>query len=318
MIAASLGKGRYGNLLTALENLDYKSRGKTLLKPNLVASGLAAAHIDAVRAALDALDIDVIAEGSSVDTSQLYKSLGYTALAGEYGVELVDINEGEDWGEIEFLNIQGGVSKVRVSKFMDYDVVSLTLPKTHDHAIVTLTIKNMIGFLHPGDRSKVHGYAAAFGKLMGVRPLRVMASHMSRIKALRRFYTVTDVEEGRYIKGARVIHRNIATLAKHVNPKLGLIDGFLGMQGRGPIAGEPVSWDMAMAGPPLECDAYCASRMGFRPRDVGYLHYLGAPEPEEVEVTGDVIPKRKFLPHPKIELQMMWRVPTLTTSGNFK
>jgi uncharacterized protein (DUF362 family) len=307
MIATSSGRGRYGNVFEALKQLNPKIRGKTLLKPNLVASGLAATQGEAVKAVLDSLSIDVIAEGSSVDTTQLYRSLGYTKLAREYGVELVDLNESEEWEEIDFLSIHGETVKVRVSRYARrYSVVSLTLPKTHDHAILTLSIKNMVGFLHPGDRSWVHGYKATLSRLMEVKPLRVLGSHLSRLKPLRRYLTVTDVEEERYVKGARVIHKNIATLAGHVKPELGVVDGFLGMQGRGPIAGEPLPWNIAIAGPPLECDVYCASKMGFDPAEVGYLHYLRAPALEEIEVIGD-IPGKRFLPHPKIELQMRWR-----------
>lgn len=307
MIAASVGRGRYGNILEALKQLNPEIKGRVLLKPNLVAAGLAATQGEAVKAVLDSLGIDVIAEGSSVDTMQLYRSLGYTKLAKEYGVELVDLNEGDDWEEIDFLSIHGEPVKVRVSRYARrYRVVSLTLPKTHDHAILTLSVKNMVGFLHPRDRSRVHGYSSPLSKLMGIKPLRQLGSHLSRFKPLRRYLTVTDIEDEKYIRGAKVIHRNIAALAKHVNPELGVIDGFLGMQGRGPIAGEPLPWDMAVAGPPLECDAYCASKMGFNPAGVGYLHYLGAPAPEEIRVIGE-IPAKRFLPHPKIELQMKWR-----------
>lgn len=307
MIAASVGRGRYRNIHNALEKLDLKLGGKVLLKPNLVTGGLAATQAEAVNAVLDSLSIDVIAEGSSVDTSQLYRSLGYATLAREYGVELIDLNESEGWEEIDFLSIDGEAVKVRVSRYARRcSVVSLTLPKTHDHAIVTLSMKNMVGFLHPEDRARVHGYSSSFGKLMRVKSLRWLGSHLLKLKSLRRYFTVTDVEDEKYIKGARVIHRNIATLSKHVNPKLGIIDGFLGMQERGPIAGEALSWDIAIAGVPLECDVYCAHKMGFDPGDVGYLHYLQAPSLDEIKVKGEHIPAKKFLPHPKIELQMKW------------
>ncbi|MDI6820434.1 MAG: DUF362 domain-containing protein [Candidatus Hodarchaeaceae archaeon] len=73
-------------------------------------------------------------------------------------------------------------------------------------------------------------------------------------------------------------------------PKLGIIDGFVGMQGEGPIGGEPVEWNMAIAGNPIECDVFCAHKMGFDPTDVGYLHYLRAPGIDEIKVVGDEIP----------------------------
>lgn len=307
MIFTSRGLGRYENLRTVLQNVELRSRGKTLLKPNLVAGGAAATHPEALRAVLDSLDVDIIAEGSAVDTKELYSSLGYKKIAKEHGVELIDLNEGDEWEKIEFLDINKKPRKVRVSNYASYDVISLTLPKTHDHAIVTLTLKNMLGFVHPEDRSLVHGYASSFGKVMRIKPLRKIASCFSRFKILRRLYSSTEVEEEKYVKGARVIHKNIAALAKYVKPKLGVIDGYTGMEGNGPIGGDAFVWNIAIAGEPLECDIYCAHLMGFDAKEIGYLHYLSAPSFEEIKVAGDAVERRKFEPHFKINMQMMWR-----------
>lgn len=307
MIFTSTGLGRYENLRAVLQNVELRSKGKTLLKPNLVAGGAAATHPEALRAVLDSLDVDIIAEGSAVDTKELYSSLGYKKIARDYGAELIDLNECDEWGEIEFLDIDKRTKKVRVSNYASYDVISLTLPKTHDHAIVTLTLKNMLGFVHPEDRSLVHGYASGFGKVMGIKVLRKVASHLSKFKMLRRLYSSTEVAEERYVKGAKVIHRNIAALASFVKPVLGVVDGYLGMEGNGPIAGRTFEWNITIAGAPIECDVYCAYLMGFDPREIGYLYYLNAPRLEEIKVAGDAIQRRKFEPHFKISLQMMWR-----------
>jgi len=295
MIFTSKALGRYENLRAVLQQVQWRSRGRTLLKPNLVAGGSAATHPEALRAVLDSLDVDIIAEGSAVDTRELYSSLGYKKLARDYGVELIDLNESRGWEEIEFLDIEKKPKKVRVSNYASYDVISLTLPKTHDHAVVTLTLKNVLGFVHPEDRPLVHGYAAAFGKVF------------SRVKILRRLYSSTEVKEEKYIKGAKVIHKNIAALVKYVKPKLGVIDGYVGMEGNGPIAGGTFEWNVAIAGEPLECDVYSAHLMGFDPKEIGYLHYLNAPPLEEIKITGSAIERKKFVPHFKISLQMMWR-----------
>lgn len=307
MIFTSRGLGRYGNIKAVLQHAEWHSRGRSLLKPNLVAGGAAATHPEALRAVLDSLDVDIIAEGSAVDTKELYSSIGYKKIARDYGAELIDLNEGDEWEEIEFLDINEKTMKVRVSKYAGYDVISLTLPKTHDHAIVTLTLKNMLGFVHPEDRSVVHGYSSRFGKAMGIKPLRKIASCFSRFKILRRLYSSTEVEKEKYVKGAKVIHKNIAAIAKYVKPKLGVIDGYLGMEGNGPIAGSTFEWNIATAGEPLECDAYCAHLMGFDAGEIGYLHYLNAPPLEKIKIAGDAIERRKFEPHFKIDMQMMWR-----------
>ncbi|TEU15129.1 MAG: hypothetical protein E3I12_00795, partial [Hadesarchaea archaeon] len=108
MIATSIGLGRYQNIVKALRGIKAKPKGKLLLKPNLVAGGLAASHIDAVRAALDSLDIACVAEGSGVGTDELYSMLGYRRLAQEHGVELVNLNRTDEWsGIVDFELIDG-------------------------------------------------------------------------------------------------------------------------------------------------------------------------------------------------------------------
>jgi uncharacterized protein (DUF362 family) len=309
MIATSSGLGRYKNIVSALSKLGPKIGGNALLKPNLVAGGLAATHVDAVRAVLDSLDIKVIAEGSGVDTSKLYSILGYHKLAHEYGVDLVDLNQTSEWDRtVKFETIDGRKTNIRVSDYARrYEIVSLALPKTHDHAIVTLTIKNMLGFVHPEDKSLVHGYVANFGKLMKIPPFRKIASLFSGVKSLSRMYSSTEVEQTQFVFGAKIIHKNIAALINFAKPKLGVIDGFVGMQGDGPVGGEKVEWNIAIAGNPIECDVYCAHKMGFDPADVGYLVHLAAPRVSDIQITGDDVPKKRFKPHRKYELQLMWK-----------
>jgi len=309
MITTSIGLGRYQNIVKALRGLKAKPKGKLLLKPNLVAGGLAASHIDAVRAVLDSLDITCIAEGSGVGTDELYSMLGYRMVAREHGVELVDLNRTDEWGgTVDFELIDGRKVEVRVSDYAKrYDIISLALPKTHDHAIVTLTLKNMLGFVHPEDRGLVHGYSAPFGRTMRVALLRKIASYFSKYKRLSRLYSSTEVEEAKYVLGAKMVHKNIAALLKLVMPQLGIIDGFVGMHGDGPVGGEPLEWNIAIAGDPLECDVYCAHRMGFDPMNVGYLRHVEAPNVEKIKLFGNEIPTKKFKPHRKYDLQLMWK-----------
>ena len=309
MIATSVGLGRYQNIAMALQRLKEKPRGKLLLKPNLVAGGLAASHIDAVKAVLDNLDIGLIAEGSGVDTNELYSMLGYRRLAREYGVELVDINRTGDWqSAVEFELIDGRKTKVRVSDYAKrYNIVSLTLPKTHDHAIVTLTLKNMLGFVHPEDKGLVHGYSATFGRVIGSALIRRLASRLSKFKRLSRLYSSTEVEQTKYVLGTKVIHKNIVALLRFAAPKLGIVDGFVGMQGDGPVGGEPLEWNVAVAGEPSECDVFCAHKMGFDPANIGYLHHFKAQSVDDIQVIGDKIMVKKFKPHRKFHLQLMWK-----------
>lgn len=309
MIATSSGLGRHKNIAEAVKKLDARPKGRLLLKPNLVAGGLAATHADAIRAVLENLDITCIAEGSTLDTEELYSMLGYRKLARDYGVELVDLNQTEEWNSrFRFRLIDGSEFWVRVSDYARrYEIVSLTLPKTHDHAIVTLTLKNLLGLVHPDDRILVHGYTLTVPKILKLAPLKKVASRFSTLMPIGRFYSATEVERAKYVLGAKAVHKNIASLAKFIAPKLGIIDGFVGMQGDGPVSGEPLEWNVAIAGEPIECDVYCAHKMGFDPAGIGYLHYLKAPSVDEIKVSGEGIPAKEFKPHSKYELQLLWK-----------
>ena len=86
---------------------------------------------------------------------------------------------------------------------------------------------------------------------------------------------VTAPEKQKIHQGAKAINLNIAKLAKHCMPSLGLIDGFEGMEGDGPTDGAPVRLGVASASlHPVSLDAVMAWIMGFDPLDIGYLHHL--------------------------------------------
>lgn len=75
-------------------------------------------------------------------------------------------------------------------------------------------------------------------------------------------------------QGVPIINLNLAMVAPHVWPHLAVIDGWRGMEGEGPSAGEPVEWGAALAGTdPLAVDTLTTELMGFDPEDVGYLQY---------------------------------------------
>jgi len=64
-------------------------------------------------------------------------------------------------------------------------------------------------------------------------------------------------------------------LAKAYPPQLGIIDGYLGMDGDGPVTGDPVEWGVAIASTdPVAADCLAAQLMGLHITDIGYLWYL--------------------------------------------
>ncbi len=118
-------------------------------------------------------------------------------------------------------------------------------------------------------------------------------------------------------QGYKAINLSLAYLATRLMPKLALVDGYVGMEGNGPIGGTPIKLGLALGGRnPLTVDAATAVLMGFDPRDIGYLNYLsewgyGRIDPEEIKVVGveDWLRYRKrFKPHSTYRYQLNWRL----------
>jgi uncharacterized protein (DUF362 family) len=136
-----------------------------LVKPNMVSPdiSLTATPVDAVRATLDFLqDLGVnnfiVGEGSAVtgDTMGGFERFGYLPLQDSYDIEFRDLNKDEPV-EFEALDANFEPIKIRLAKsyFTSY-VVSVSRMKTHNNAVVTLSIKNCaIGSILNPDRHTV-------------------------------------------------------------------------------------------------------------------------------------------------------------------
>ncbi|MGY4706495.1 DUF362 domain-containing protein [Candidatus Bipolaricaulota sp. J31] len=124
-------------------------------------------------------------------------------------------------------------------------------------------------------------------------------------------------DKGRIHQGYPAINLNLAYLGKWLRPHLGVIDGFVGMEGDGPTAGEEVPHRVALAGTdPLAVDAVATYLMGFDPGEVGYLVHaqalgLGTADLEDIEVhlrgaerLEDLV--RKYRPHRTYPEQRHW------------
>ncbi|MBW1774598.1 MAG: DUF362 domain-containing protein [Deltaproteobacteria bacterium] len=74
-----------------------------------------------------------------------------------------------------------------------------------------------------------------------------------------------------------------------------VVDGIWGMEGNGPISGEPVPMDLIVAGAdPVAVDAVCTAIMGFDPRNIGHIteaarNGLGVADLDKILVEGDPI-----------------------------
>lgn len=289
-VALVRGKNRYHNITEALRLIedDIHPRGKILIKPNFTSTTrqLAATHRDAVRAVLDFLRERTsapitIAEGSGMgDTFEGYRNFGYLDLVDQYGVRLVDLNR-DEWVKVKLYDQHLRPLWLRVARTVadsDYRISVCPL-KTHDFVVVTLSLKNMlVGSLIRDERGS---------------------------------------DKAAIHQGYGPMNLNLYELAKLIPPHLSVIDGFIGMEGAGPISGDPVEMGVAITSTDfLAADTVGAKIMGFDIDQIGYLHYcklggLGVGDLEQMEIVGENPEgcSRSFKPHPDFQQQLRWHLP---------
>jgi uncharacterized protein (DUF362 family) len=248
---------------------------RVLIKPNMCVSKnpLAVTHPDAVRAVLEFLrprhnKTILIAESGVLNTREGYKNNGYLSLEREYGVKLVDLNEGPSEYWYVFGKEQNPQPVRLVSPFLDPNayIISLAPMKTHDCVLVTLSLKNVLmaaplNDYRKSDKGFLHGPAPA----------------------------VNDI-----------LHFNLFHLAHRVYPDLAVVDGFEAMEGNGPAWGTPFAARVALAGTdPLAVDVTATRVMGFDPKSVLYLSAmadagLGQGSPDRIRMTGTPLEQCRY------------------------
>lgn len=331
-VALVKGDDRYGNIAHALDliadQVDLRGKERILIKPNFVATDipLAATHVDAVRAVLDFLRprtsaVITIGEGAALgDTFEGYRRYGYTDLAKDYNVNLVDLNRGE-WVEAPVYDSSFKDMHLRVSKtVVESDLrISVGPPKTHDTVIVTLSLKNMVmGSLIRDQRDGGEsGPVIQFVKQMNALvPDQLKNSTFMATLKTSVMRGMMHSDKAAMHMGYQVMNLNLYRLAAHVYPHLAVIDGFVGMEGRGPTRGDPVDLRCAIVSADfLAADTIATALMGYDVDEVGYLHYckvkgLGIGDPQKITVVGNTVAecRHPFRPPPSIADQRKWEV----------
>ena len=231
-----------------------EGKKKILIKPNFVATNreLSATHVDAVRGILDFLKPHcrqpiTIGEStaSRAGTFDGYSNYGYLPLETEYGVKLVDLNKQPCVYRYVFGKGHKPTPIRIITTFLDPDtyVISAARMKTHDRAVTTLSLKNVL-----------------------------LAAPLNDYKTNDKWLTHSEYN----FSPKALIHFNMFHLAQEIYPDLGVIDGFVAMEGNGPVGGTPVDARVALASlDPLALDVLATKLMGFDPSKILYLTSLG-------------------------------------------
>lgn len=342
LVSLVKGEDRFSNISSALElikrDLDIiNGKKKILIKPNLLSSDDPRGNTDVetVRSIIRFLANNhanfvekeiVIFEGSAgafyggATTREVFEKFGYPDLEREFNnVRLECIEDFSEYVPVQICTL-GGAATIGIVRHVveDFDYrISVNLPKTHNYAVATLGIKNMVGVIKQCDKSMIHGLKAAVSNGNGSKTLfdyvPTWAISLLRRHALGLVDLVIRYVPS-YRRGVKLIHKNIAAMAKEVWPDLVVLDGLYGMEGRGPGEGDLVRMNLAIASTdPVKADALGARVMGINPEeDIGYLYYLheeGLGDMSLKDLVGDGLEQAamRFKMHPTYNVQVKWR-----------
>ncbi|WP_447969243.1 DUF362 domain-containing protein [Nitrospira sp. M1] len=242
---------------------------KILLKPNLVETHMASAHINThplvIRAAVEVfLSLGarqvVVGEGPGHrrDALHILEESGLGSILHEDRIPFINLNEQIGYPVKNQGQWTALPSLTFPAVFRDIDwIVSMPKLKTHHWAGVTLSMKNLFGVM-PG---LYYGW-----------PKNVLHHHG--------------------------IHESILDIYATLKPHFAIVDGIVGMEGDGPIMGDPKPMGVLVMGRSLlSVDATCARLMGVSPHNVPYLSaaesWMGTINEAGIEQRGELIRARR-------------------------
>jgi len=300
-VALVRGPDRKGNMFEALkliENDIMNSIGEKqiVIKPNFTRvekkDWLASTQVDNVRAFLEFIKPFykkkvIIAEGTGTadPLDVALKSYDYHSLQNDYDVEFFDLMK-DQYSTVNILDSEIHPEPLATSNLLldpNIYLVSAAVMKTHSLAVVTLGLKNIV-MAAPmnfggknNDRSKMHKFPVD--------------------------------------KNPRYFNYNLFMMAQRSFPDLTLIDGFTGMQGNGPLTGDPIEAGVAIAGTDtIAADRVGCEVMGHDFSDVGHLVYcaeagMGEGDLTKINVLGNKINecRKKFRPADSFEKIIQWK-----------
>jgi uncharacterized protein (DUF362 family) len=332
------GEDRKENIKKCLsmirEDLEPVWKAKNILiKPNLVAlkPDFANTHVEAIEAVIESIrelapDTPVTVGESSatafyrgLPTTDVFKDYDYYRLEKKYkNVFLTDFDDDSDVTESPIHSVVGDTHLRITKRAREFDYkISLSIPKTHNFAIATFGIKNMAGLVLRQDMAMIHGMKGGI-EVDAPKTLldRLPSGTVSKARRILPNWLINFLfrQYPAYRKSVKMIHHNIVEFARRTWPDLVVLDGFVCMEGDGPVDGTSVVMKTAIASAdPVKADGIGARLIGFEPPEIGYLYYLQ--EEEHMgeysldNLVGDDLNqvRRTFKRHGTYDIQSQWQ-----------
>jgi uncharacterized protein (DUF362 family) len=267
-----------------LQELRPRASGKILIKPNVASHAKSNGENTDVRVVEGIVEYFqgqgelTIAEGCCgaedlvpASTYELFEFLGYSKLEERYDVKLLDLNDGP-FEEIRLYDRDFRVSKPALDT--DY-LISVPTLKTHQLTTISGCVKNLMGCLEPHPK-----------------PGHETATKWEIHEELLESDPAVDLQD--FLLSLSKFEHRLIDLYKHLSPRLGVIDAYVGSEGESPIEGTPVLMGLILASEnPISCDAVGAYLMGIDPEAVGHLKLakeenLGEIDPHEIAANVDL------------------------------
>jgi uncharacterized protein (DUF362 family) len=236
-----------------------------LLKPNLVEPHVSANHINThpkvIAGAIEAFKIlgaaeVLVGEGSGhrMDSLLILEMTGYIDMLRHFRTKFLDLNRGDIFLKNNLGNYTA-MKKLVFSKELKRIDIIVSMAKMKTHHWVGATL--------------------SMKNLFGIMP----GSCYGWPKNVLHF---AGIEE------------SILDINATIKPQLAIVDGIVGMEGDGPIMGQPVDAKVLVMGKNLPAvDATCSRIMGLNPFKIKYLKasekILGQIREEKIEQIGEII-----------------------------
>jgi uncharacterized protein (DUF362 family) len=249
---------------------------QVVIKPNFTRvkkeDWLASTHVDNIEAILEFLNPFykkkvIIAEGPGLaePLDIPLNNYDYYKLKEKYNIEFFDLQD-DDYSIVNLIDRNIQPMPIKTSNLMmdpDVYLISAAVMKTHNLALVTLGLKNI-----------VLASAMDFGEGKNDR---------------RKLHQDPVSDDPRYF------NYNMFLMAQYAYPDLAIIDGYVGMEGLGPLFGDPIEVGVAIASTDcIAADRIGTEVMGHDFSQVGYLVHcananIGQGDITKINVLGDNI-----------------------------